>query len=624
MDNEETIVCSKTMISSILNGDESPHPSTINDYPDAALRAIFNGEDEGTTTTSISSSVEVSCCKKDATANNNDFLHHAPVLDLSSPPLIKSCNNQKRKIQEQVKSKRKNHKQQYHLRKYDICSLQQFKLRKHSLYLSASQIAAMVGLHPYSNIPKLVMDLVYQGKIGKLLLQHDAKLLQISLIDEEESLRKIAKKGGQNVQKLLEESMKIANGKKHVANVDKASDIKKNMLTKIQDSSKQLSAVEMKLLLDGMRHNVNTGYGKAHEENALDVYEKQCGCEVRERNAERMCWKFNKAEDCKNWDHSSTIKTVVPVEKANASNWNNIKSSSTCTRQAKMKEDLKENLETTSTKYVSNEAGTIPSNAITIHSSQEDDGNAHPITVKSTQSINQPIKQRQKPYFSINGVVDGIRDEIYHVPSVPIIQEGIGIPSYHLHPQHMNLQYSDDNEWELRQVIVECKHRMNKAFNPPPMYDQIQAVVYALMYETSEADIIQVVRKEVNKTSTSSSKRDKESNRNENSEEEPAAKPLKSIEITSHRVSLDEPTMQHRQNWTNTVLPRLRSFIDAVYTIREHDDKRFQLLYASSLVSSGGNDSSLWKIVHDECPWLLDCDTAFSRNGKPYPQTKVK
>eukprot|EP01083_Nonionella_stella_P136041 413789_1 len=93
-----------------------------------------------------------------------------------------------------------------------------------------------------------------------------------------------------------------------------------------------------------------------------------------------------------------------------------------------------------------------------------------------------------------------------------------------------------------------------------------------------------------------------------------------SIKITSHRVSLDEPIMQHRHNWNNMVLPRLRSFVDAVYNIRGDDDKRYRLLRATALVSSGDLDdeSDWWQIIHDECPWLKDCDTAYSRQGRNY------
>ena len=108
-------------------------------------------------------------------------------------------------------------------------------------------------------------------------------------------------------------------------------------------------------------------------------------------------------------------------------------------------------------------------------------------------------------------------------------------------------------------------------------------------------------------------------------------KPRTKSTITCSRVSLDDPIMQHRQNWHNVILPRLRSIVEAVYSIRATDDKRYRMLHAhaSSLASGGvsgggrhgtrrsgtstGDDTECWEIVFEECPWLRDCDTAFSR-----------
>ena len=34
-----------------------------------------------------------------------------------------------------------------------------------------------------------------------------------------------------------------------------------------------------------------------------------------------------------------------------------------------------------------------------------------------------------------------------------------------------------DDDWSLRQVIIECNHRMKRAFFHPPIYDQIVQAV---------------------------------------------------------------------------------------------------------------------------------------------------
>ena len=85
-----------------------------------------------------------------------------------------------------------------------------------------------------------------------------------------------------------------------------------------------------------------------------------------------------------------------------------------------------------------------------------------------------------------------------------------------------------------------------------------------------------------------------------------------SIEIDIKRVSLDDPLLQHRRNWNDVILPRLRSFVEAVYRIRSNDTRRYQLLTAMS--NPTGNLLEAWNILHEECPWLKDCDTAFYRD----------
>ena len=81
------------------------------------------------------------------------------------------------------------------------------------------------------------------------------------------------------------------------------------------------------------------------------------------------------------------------------------------------------------------------------------------------------------------------------------------------------------------------------------------------------------------------------------------------INITVSRVSLHDPIMMHNHNWKYTVLPRLRSFVNAVYSIRRDDEKRYKLLVALS----GTDDKAPWEILHSECAWLRECDTAFCR-----------
>ena len=82
--------------------------------------------------------------------------------------------------------------------------------------------------------------------------------------------------------------------------------------------------------------------------------------------------------------------------------------------------------------------------------------------------------------------------------------------------------------------------------------------------------------------------------------------------MTVSKVHLDDPVMKHRESWTNIILPRLRSFVDAIYRIRSEDHKRYRLLLANS-EDPGGATADGWELLHEECPWLRDCDKAFHR-----------
>jgi hypothetical protein len=83
------------------------------------------------------------------------------------------------------------------------------------------------------------------------------------------------------------------------------------------------------------------------------------------------------------------------------------------------------------------------------------------------------------------------------------------------------------------------------------------------------------------------------------------------FEIGVNRVSIDDPILQHQQNWNHIILPRLRSWTDAVYTVRRCDDKRYRLL--QSMIEPP-DLAQVWQIIFEECSWLKHCDTAYHRD----------
>ena len=86
--------------------------------------------------------------------------------------------------------------------------------------------------------------------------------------------------------------------------------------------------------------------------------------------------------------------------------------------------------------------------------------------------------------------------------------------------------------------------------------------------------------------------------------------------------SLNDPIHNHQHHWNETLLPRLASFVDAVYNIRKDDGKRCRLLMAlvQEQNDNGSNDvqsnEEAWKVLWDEMPWLRHCDTSFGRGKR--------
>lgn len=572
-----------------------------------------------------------------------------------------------------------------------------FRCQRHSLRLPASNIAAMAGLHPYKCLPELLMKLVYQGSLGQELLRNDSRLLGLKLVSDEQVLRDLANKAGAETEKALESALSIKEGRQSVADVELAKQVKKRVVEEAQKTGR-LQPIELKALQEGARRAVDTGFGTFHENEALDCYEQLCGWPVTERNAEVRAWPFTDV-------HVDGVPSVEPLRPAAADAWRRDYAMIDFTRDA------------------------------------------------LGAQVVMPRLDDERPFFSILGSVDGIRDELAPVANAA--------------DESDPLSYDD---WALRKVVVECKHRMRTIHSTPPLYEQLQAAAYCFMYDADQADIIQVMRPQPKKlkslppgmqaldtwiastpvksngledekkealsaellgagsgdnpvspnaaleappgaTSTdnvseqpriletddedgkqsSSSQSSIEASRattcnsvvvslaapgTENKKArvppvesstdacdyalppEPAMTPRASVQssalksqdsaamepahsvslladtaagrmaklptetsgdskkpapiIAVHRVSLDDPIMQHRAQWRAVVLPRLRSFVDAVYRVRADDNLRYRLLISASSASDD-EMADAWKLLHDQCPWLLQCNTSFGR-----------
>lgn len=435
----------------------------------------------------------------------------------------------------------------------DDVSLDRFQRERHSLRLSASNIAAIAGYHPWKEIQCLLLDLIYQGRRGKLLLERDCDNLCIEMVSEEKAFEDLAAKAGVSVQGALD----VKQGKRTVRNIQEASDIKESILKK----AKLKNAAEMRELTEGVRNVIDTSYGAHNEDQALNEYERIIGWPVTDRNAEIMIWEF---------DDEGQPGNVYPL----------------CKREEAV-EHVATGIDGKS-KDIAADPTPEPKQECLQSGQQEENG----IQLKPTQPLSQQHDcrflsdskqqsfQHNKPYFCILGSIDGIREEL--ISRKPTEE--------------------DDDSFGTRKVIVECKHRMATLPKEPPLYDQIQAVVYMLMHDMDQADIVQVLRTKVTK------KRDRRNTGEVTTQEEEKADTTR-ISVSVHRVALDDVTYRHRFHWENTILPRICQFVQTVYNFRKDDHQRYRLLLAVARKSA----RDAWKIVFEACPWFEACDTAFRR-----------
>jgi hypothetical protein len=398
-------------------------------------------------------------------------------------------------------------------------------------------------------------------------------------------LLNIATKAGTAVRDSMKQAVEVQKGKLILKTNQDVVELNQRVLLearKANQSDKKISENELAVLQKGVQQLLYRGYGSFHERQAIDMYESKCGWDIRERNTVMVKWPFIRSEDAppqeldkiatsasfsSNPPIQGSQRTAVPL---------------TCATKSEMKDyerpPSRKRLRSSHIQPIMEEA--LSAQVVDAIGEKE-------TTLDTADTVS--LQPAERPFFCLYGSVDGIRDELWYdeehqrsKAEATIIDNGC----------------DDDDEWKLRQVVIECKHRMKTLHSrlttpvtPPPLYDQIQAVVYCLMYETTEADIIEVFR----------SHRDEYNNTNDNSNYR--------IDIATSRITLYDPIHRHGENWKSVILPRLRDFVEAVYTIRSDDGKRYQLL--SSLASM--DEDIAWKIILDECPWLKDCDTAYYR-----------
>jgi hypothetical protein len=437
------------------------------------------------------------------------------------------------------------------------------------------------------------MEHVYQGPDGQALLRHDARLLGLRLVSEEDQWTSLATKAGTATLDAFTAAIQVQRGKQKLRSIQDAELLRAAVVHTAQSSNK-LSAEELIILQEGARHSIHTGFGMAWEDQALDLYERQCGWPVQHRNSQVRVWDFGNSGQplgqarigrlihTPDLGHGDSIP--IPSSEGPASK-----------RQ---------------------KTPPMPDKMIHI------EGAVEVVDLTETPNVTIPVPvpdEEEYPFFSLRGAVDGIRDELVTVRSKTTEQDELD-----------DDDGDDEDSWSFRQIIVECKHRMHQVQPTPPLYEMIQVTAYCLMYQTDAADLVQVLRIEPSPQKQSDNqKRDQKtidsnqkitdfistSTTTQSTATQAPSPEIKdesspTMRISVSRITLDDPTFGHRQNWYGIVVPRLLEWTKVVYQVRSHDELRYRLLTALAT----DNLEHAWNMLYEQLEWLRDCDTSYRRD----------
>lgn len=141
------------------------------------------------------------------------------------------------------------------------------------------------------------------------------------------------------------------------------------------------------------------------------------------------------------------------------------------------------------------------------------------------------------PLFCIVGIVDAFAEEV-------------------------DCRDADPERWSCRDVVVEVKNRVSRTKVPPDLHDEIQLLIYMLMTECPEGDLVQTVRSHPDD-------------------------PVVVTRVTRER---------HAKDWANIILPRLYALVATVDALRRDEPRRRAWLKASP--------RDRWNLAAQLCDWL--------------------
>eukprot|EP01040_Poterioochromonas_malhamensis_P006666 gene6666-7181_t len=538
--------------------------------------------------------------------------------------------------------------------------LQSVKLRsqQQTISFAASDIAVLTGYHPYGNILETFLKYLYQNL--ELLYELDLSTLQIEEISIEEEMKRILSKCSTDKQIEIQTlTNEIITQKDSLKNHYQVKDILQKSKDLLKTEKSKFTDEEYEFLQEELQYRIKTNYGKFNEEKALNLYEEITGFPVSERN--QTCYvmeipalmldltdleegdqpKVTRSEETNIPNNSTELQNNLEIKKSNIEIIDLCDTEEDTPIAATVSTKLKtsENFTLDTAEALSSLSEVSKKEKIFDYFQSKDLSSLNPPQPKkpsspleAPQTSSRRSKRQRKENsaiaFSIIGKVDGI--------------------SY-----QMDAKGEDATQWKQYQIIIEMKNRVNRIFNPPPLYEQIQLTAYLLMTNSLYGDLVQVMPEEesleiqrtesikvefTNHLSKAASTGDVSSSttfrksvtlselalsqHNENisllskanslpinlkSNPKNSSQVMKqnlSLEQLSYysptfsitRIAIDGPPYFHRYHWDTVILPRLHIIKDAIMTLRSDDDLRYSFLLSS--------DEEKLLLIQHLCPYL--------------------
>lgn len=405
------------------------------------------------------------------------------------------------------------------------------------LRISCSDIAAVCGFNPWSKMDALFEKYLYQDLPE--LMELDAQNLDTEFITIEQQINGILDKLDEEDKRQLKLLDSDVLNSDLLNNNAKAEEFL-SQVKLLMDNKKvvdKLNRDELKVIADEYRGRIRRNYGIHCEHKLLDRYEEHCGFPVTERNLQ-------------------SIKMVVmPLENSGV-------------KRSMISMSVDHRLHSSSTNVQIASSSSNSSSSISMRDAFSEllMASKRSSAECKLQAMNDKRKRRKgdcsrTPSFVLVGRVDGISHQL-------------------------DTSSDDAALWRPIKVVVEMKSRVKRVAPTPPLYEQIQLVSYMTILDCSCGDLgdylclsRSVDAAYINKYTVYAF----------NTVQAVAEDPIKtdrahpvvqedapSFQVT--RITLDGPPYYHRRYWDAVILPRLRTFREAIYEMRSNDLLRYAYL----------------------------------------------